>query len=219
MKVLLDTNILIHREAATVVRSEIGRLFFWLDKLKHEKYIHPASRQEIGKHKDPRVRNTFEAKLQSYQVLKTIAPRSPEVLQIETSDKTDNDRIDTALISELHADRVDLLISEDRGIHEKATVLGIADRTFTINAFLEKVVAENPDLINYKLPTVRKVLFGQVDVNSNFFDSFREEYGGRAFDKWFNRKADEPAYVSYEGADLVAFLYLKVEGPEETMAT
>jgi hypothetical protein len=44
MRVLLDTNILIHREAATVVRRDIGRLFFWLDKLKCEKCIHLASR-------------------------------------------------------------------------------------------------------------------------------------------------------------------------------
>jgi hypothetical protein len=34
MRVLLDTNILIHREATTVVRHKIGKVFFWLDKLK-----------------------------------------------------------------------------------------------------------------------------------------------------------------------------------------
>ena len=67
MRVLLDTNILIHREAATVVRRDIGRLFFWLDKLKCDKCVHPASLEEIGKHQDARVRSTFEAKLQSYQ--------------------------------------------------------------------------------------------------------------------------------------------------------
>ena len=36
-----------------------------------------------------------------------------------------------------------------------------------------------------------------------------------AFDKWFARKADETAYVCHQGNDLVAFLYLKVEGPDE----
>jgi hypothetical protein len=45
MKVLLDTNILIHREAATVTRPDIGRLFFWLDKLSYQKCLHPASRE------------------------------------------------------------------------------------------------------------------------------------------------------------------------------
>ena len=215
MRVLLDTNVLIHREAATVVRRDIGRLFFWLDKLRHDKCIHPVSLEEIGKHNDPRVRSTFEAKRQSYHVLKKIAPLSAEIQQVGASDKTENDRNDTLLVSELFANRVDSLISEDRGLHNKAVALGIGDRAFTIDAFLEKSIAENPTLVDYKLPTVRKVVFGNVDLPSDFFDSFRQDYGGGTFNKWFNKKADEPAYVCYEGQDIVAFLYLKVEGPEE----
>lgn len=216
MRVLLDTNVLIHREAATVVRRDIGRLFFWLDKLKHDKCVHPLSLEEIGKHDDPRVRSTFEAKLQSYHLLRTTAPISAEVLRIGANDKTENDKNDTLLVNELFANRVDMLISEDRGLHNKAITLGIGDRAFTIDAFLEKSTAENPALVDYKVPVVQKVVFGNVDIRSEFFDSFREDYGGSAFDKWFNRKADEPAYVCYEGQDIVAFLYLKVEGPEES---
>ncbi|MGP8226018.1 MAG: PIN domain-containing protein [Terracidiphilus sp.] len=215
MRVLLDTNVLIHREAATVVHRDIGKLFFWLDKLKCDKCIHPVSLEEIGKHDDPRVRSTFEAKLQSYHLLKTTAPIPVEVQQAGANDKTENDRNDTLLVNELFANRVDLLISEDRGLHKKAVELGIGDRAFTIEAFLEKSIAENPALVDYKVLAVRQVVFGQVDVHSDFFDSFRADYGGEAFDTWFNRKADEPAYVCYEGQDLVAFLYLKVEGPEE----
>jgi hypothetical protein len=30
MRVLLDMNILIHREAATILRRDIGNVFFWL---------------------------------------------------------------------------------------------------------------------------------------------------------------------------------------------
>jgi hypothetical protein len=89
----------------------------------------------------------------------------------------------------------------------------IADRVFTIDAFLEKAIAENPALVDYKNPAVRKVVFGQVDLKSEFFDTFRQDYVG--FDKWFSKKADEPAYVCYEGTDLVAFLYLKTEGTDE----
>ncbi len=215
MRVLLDTNVLIHREAATVVRRDIGPLFFWLDKLRCDKCVHPVTLEEIGRHDDPRVRRTFDAKLQSYHLLKTTAPIPAEVQQVGANDKTENDRNDTLLVNELFANRVDLLISEDRGVHNKAVALGISDRTFTIEAFLEKSIAENPALIDYKVLAVRQVVFGQVDVHSDFFDSFREEYGGEAFNIWFNRKADEPAYVCYEGQDLVAFLYLKVEGPEE----
>src|ERR1700719_1160759 len=108
MRVLLDTNVVIHREAATVVRQDIGKLFFWLDRLNYEKCIHPLTLQEIEKHKDERVRNSFRAKLQSYNVLKTIAPVAPELQQFSTRDLTPNDKNDTLLVNELHADRVDL---------------------------------------------------------------------------------------------------------------
>jgi len=215
MRILLDTNILIYREASTVVRRDIGNVFFWLDKLKHYKCAHPISVAEIEKHKDEKVRNSFAAKLQSYNILKSTAPMSKEASQFAARDKTENDRNDTIIVNEVHAGRVDLLITEDRGVHTKAGILGIPDRVFTIDAFLEKVTAENPTLVDYKVLAVKKTVFGSVDITSDFFDSFRQDYGGSAFDKWFARKADEAAYVCYEGEDLVAFLYLKVEGPDE----
>ncbi len=218
MRVLLDTNVLIHREAATVVRRDIGTLFFWLDKLKYEKCVHPLSLQEIGKHQDARVRSSFQTKLQSYHVLKTTAPMAPEVQRLAADDRSSNDRNDTILVNELYADRVDLIISEDRGLHGKALTLGIAHRAFTIDSFLEKVTAENPELVDYKVLSVRRTHFGQVELRSPFFDSFRADYAGTDFDKWFNKKADDPAYVCYEGDTLVAFLYLKVESQDENYA-
>ena len=52
-RALLDTNILIHREARTVIRDDIGTLFRWLDELKYEKLVHPDSVREVKKHADP----------------------------------------------------------------------------------------------------------------------------------------------------------------------
>ncbi len=215
MRVLLDTNILIHREASTVVRQDIGSVFNWLDRLKHEKCAHPVSLAEIEKHKDEKVRNTFRAKLQSYNVLKTTAPLAAPAKQFAAIDQTENDRNDTVIINEVFANRVDILITEDRGVHTKAGILGIADRVYTLDAFLEKVTAENPALVDYKVLSVKKSVFGQIDITGEFFNSFRQDYGGVDFDRWFARKADETVYVCYEGATPVAFLYLKVEGPEE----
>jgi predicted nucleic acid-binding protein len=212
MRVLLDTNILIHREASTVVRRDIGNVFFWLDKLRYDKIAHPVSITEIAKHQDEKVRNTFRAKLQSYNILKTTAPLSSQAQQFASTDKSDNDRNDTIILNEVFANRVDLLITEDRGVHGKAGILGIADRVFTIDAFLEKVSAENPNLVDYKVLSVKKSVFGSVDIASAFFDTFRADYGGAEFDKWFARKADETAYVCYEAQDIVAFLYVKPEG-------
>ncbi|HAM44624.1 MAG TPA: hypothetical protein DCM67_06355 [Propionibacteriaceae bacterium] len=214
-RVLLDTNILIHREAAAVVHEGIGLLFSWLDRLGHRKVAHPISLEEIAKHADPGVRRTFATKLESYAVLKTLAPIAEGVQTLIDADVDDNSRNDSRLLNELHAGRVDYIISEDKGVARKAEILGIGDRVFTIDGFLEKVNAENPALVDYKVLSLKQQLFGQLDVSQPFFDSLRRDYGGEAFDDWFERKSDEPAYVYVSGETMLAFLYLKVEGPEE----
>lgn len=214
MRVLLDTNVLIHREARTVVREDIGMLFRWLDGLNYEKCIHPDSVAEVRKHADPAVVHTLEVKLGSYGQLKTRAPDTPEITRIRQDDRTPNDIIDTSLLAEVAGNRVDILITEDRGIHRKAAHIGLSDRVFTIDSFLEKVTAENPALADYKVLAVRKAHFGDLDVRDHFFDSFRSDYP--AFDSWFNRKADEMAYVcTADTGEIVAFLYLKREWPTE----
>jgi hypothetical protein len=214
MRLLLDTNILIHREARTAVRDDIGSLFAWIDQLHHKKCIHPGSVEEVKKHADADVVRTLGIKLGSYKLLKTLAPDVPAIAAIRASDKSANDALDTSLLAELLAGRVDALITEDRGIHRKATLLGIAKSVFTIDSFLEKVTAENPDLADYPVLAVKRVHFGNINLADPFFDSFRADYPG--FDRWFSRKADEHAYVcAAESGALVAFLYVKREGTDE----
>jgi hypothetical protein len=215
MRVLLDTNIIIHREATKIINKEIGILFNWFDKLHYEKCIHPLSLSEIRKHKDENVVKTIEAKTQNYNLLKTEAPEVPEIEKLRADlDQNENDKIDTSLLKEVFCDRVDFLITEDRNIHSKANPLGISERVFTIDDFLEKVTAENPDLSDYKVLSVKKEYFGNINLDDHFFDSFKVDYNG--FEEWFNRKADEVAYVcKSEVGDLLAFLYLKIENKEE----
>lgn len=214
MKVLLDTNMVIHREAATVVNADIGVLFKWLDNLHIKKCIHPLTIKELEKHQDPKVRKSFAAKLGNYNVLKTAAPMSEKVLQIARKiDSTENDNNDTLIINEVYCGRVDALITEDRMLLVKSSLLGIADRVFTIDAFLEKVTAENPELADYKVLSVQKEHLGNLDITNEFFHSFKEDYPG--FENWFNRKADETVYVCRSKSVLVALLFLKVEDESE----
>lgn len=214
MRALLDTNILIHRESPIPVHEDIGLVFNWLDRLGYEKCVHPVSIGEIARHQDERVRRSFATKLKSYRQIQAPAALSPEVQKIsERMDSTENDRNDSMLLNELFKERVDLIITEDRQIIYKAEELGIGDKVFTIDGFLEKVTAENPQLIDYKVLSVRKALFGKIDQNDPFFDSLRSDYPD--FNRWFNRKSEEPAYICLAGDKLVAFLYLKVEDMRE----
>lgn len=214
MRILLDTNIIIHREAATVVNKDIGVLFNWLDKLHYTKCVHNVTVVEIEKYEDPTVRETFEVKLANYSILKTTAPMSESVgIILEPLDKTQNDRNDSVIINELYSGRVDALITEDKQLHNKAKLLGISDKTYSIDAFLEKVTTENPELSDYKVLSVRKELFGKLDLADEFFDSFKEDYP--RYTKWFNKKAEEPVYVCLSEGRPLALLYLKVENKDE----
>jgi len=214
MKVLLDTNIIIHRETKDPTKEEIGKLFWWIDKLGYKKCVHQITIDEISRNQNMAARKAFQTKIQSYYLLPTQAPLKSEVLNVSRKhDMTENDRNDTILVNEVFSDRVDLLITEDRKIHTKALELGIDTKVFSIDSFLEKVTAENPELLDYKIPSIKKEHFGNVNLKDEFFNSFREDYVD--FDKWFNRKADEIAYVCSSDGKIFAYLYLKTEDESE----
>lgn len=217
MKALLDTNIIIHREAGRVVNQDIGILFKWLDKVKYQKCIHPVTIAEIEKNSNEATVNTFKIKLESYEQLLTTAPMASEVSTVSAKhDTTENDRNDSILLNEVFVGRVDLMISEDKKIHSKAAALGIAEMVYNINSFLEKIYAENPDLVKYQVLGVQQKLFGELDLSDPFFDSLKEDYNG--FEKWFQGKSNDRAYVTInkKNGKLLSFLFVKTEEKTES---
>lgn len=216
MKALLDTNIIIHRETNKIVNQDIGILFKWLDKAGYTKTIHKITFDEIQKFKNTEILSTFNTKLDSYEQLKTSAPIAVEVSKISAQlDKNQNDINDSSLLNELYQGRVDIFITEDNKIHTKAEMLNIADRVFTINSFLEKIYQERPELISYDILSVEQKYFGNLNLNDTFFDSLKGDYP--EFERWFNRKSNEKAYVTFnkENGLLLSFLYIKLELPSE----
>jgi predicted nucleic acid-binding protein len=209
MRVLLDTNIIIHREASKIYNQDIGLLFNWLDRLHIEKCVSPYSLEEIHSYRDEEVVNTMTIKLENYNILKTESPENEIIEKIRNSDKNRNDFIDTCLLKEIYSGRIDYLITEDRGIHRKAKILGISEKIYKIDSFLEKSIAENPELKEYQVLAVKKDYFGNINIEDEFFKSFLEDY--KEFGNWFNKKSDNISYVCITDDLVRAFLYLKVE--------
>jgi len=213
MRILLDTNIIVHREASKVYNQDIGLLFNWLDKMHFEKCVHPISIDEISTYKDADVVNTMKVKIGNYNVLKTISQDSDVIKQLRAKDKTTNDSNDTSILNEVKNNRVDYLITEDKGLHRKANSIGIGDKVYKIDSFIEKLVFENPGLSDYKVLSVKKEYFGNININDAFFNSFKEDYA--EFEKWFNSKADKESYICLFEDAVKAFLFLKVENADE----
>lgn len=218
MKVLLDTNIVIHRENVKVTNPSIGLLFYWLDKLHYEKCIHPWSLEELKSYKDKNMQELYETKLPAYTILKSVSVPQEDFLAKMPKEESSNDKIDHQLLCEVFNNRVDLLITEDKKLREKARKLGIGQKIYSINEFVSEKTEEYPELISYKMLSVKKELFGDVDLNDVFFDSLKEAYPD--FVPWFNKKSEEEAYVCRTDEGVIkGFLYIKTEDPSENYSS
>ncbi len=208
-RILLDTNIIIHRETNSPINADIGKLFNWIDKLKDKKCVHPLTAAEISKHKDPKVKDSFAIKLTSYNTIVGSDFCDEIGLFSKEHDKNENDINDTRLINELYIGTVNFLITEDILIHKKARDLGIGHKVFFIESYIEKVTSENPPLTEYKALSIKQEHFARIDLDDPFFASFKQDYKG--FDSWFKKKSDEKAYICKEKNTINAFLYIKIE--------
>ncbi|WP_319502497.1 PIN domain-containing protein [uncultured Draconibacterium sp.] len=168
MRILLDTNIIIHREASKVRNADIGKLFNWFDKTKATKLVHPLSVEEISTHKDSSVVDTMKIKIENYNILKTESIDDDNIKKIRANDKSKNDTIDTSIVKEVYNGRVDIIVTEDRGIHKKALALGVAEKVYTIDSYIEKVTAENPGLTDYKVLQYKRSFLAILNWTMNF---------------------------------------------------
>lgn len=216
LKALLDTNIIIHREANKIVEQDIGVLYRWLERTGYEKSIHPVTIAEVNKNSNKVTVETILKKLESYDKIIFPSPLHFEVKKIsDIYDYNQNDKNDSILLNEVYVGRVDIFISQDNKIHDKAEKLGILDKVFKIDTFLEKVYSEFPELVNYKILNVQKSYFAKINLSDPFFDTLKVDYNG--FEKWFLRKSDQQAYVTVnnENGKLLSFLHLKLEEENE----
>lgn len=213
MRVLLDTNIIVHREASKTYNKDIGILFRWLDQLGYEKWIHCLTIEEIEKYRDVEVVQTMRTKMENYHLHRYHSEDTIEIAELRKTDKNENDAIDTSLLREIQAGVFDLLITEDRKLFRKAKQIDVDSKVFTIESFLEKVNAENPGFKDYKVLAVKKTPFGEINLNDPFFDSFKTDY--KEFEIWFKRKAENQAYICETDGNIRAFLFLKVEDQKE----
>ena len=179
MKALLDTNIIIHRENTKPTNSGIGLLFYWLDKLHYEKCIHPLSVCELRKLHNENMQSLYDAKLTAYTELKTTSIQDEIFRKSLPKTKTSNDEIDNQLLCEVYSNHVDLLITEDKQLRQKAQILKIRNKVLSINEFISEATENNPELINYKMLAVKKEYFGNIDESDSFFDTFRISYKGK----------------------------------------
>ena len=216
--VLLDTNVFIKRESSNNVSFEINNLFKWLDKKQLKKYLHKSTIEELKLHKDEKIKNAMFAKASSYDILPSFTSEKDDYFEhiVNQYSQDANSKIDNALLLEVYNDNVGILLTDDNAILKKAKDLFIRDKVITSAELLEYFERTYPKNIEYKMLAVKLKRFDEVDINSSFFDTLREDYEGKKFDDWFKKKGNEKAYVFEDNDEkLKGFLYLKIEDENE----
>ncbi len=214
MKVLLDSNIILHKETHATVDQIIDVLYDFLNKAKCTKCIHPTTLARLYRNLPKETSERFNTKTNNYEKLSPTVPIPEQVKMVSAKiDIDENDKTDTLLLNELFCEKVDILISDNKKIQIKAALLGIEDRVFSIDSFLEMIASEHSELVDYKVLAVKQSYFRDIDLNDPFFDSLKEDYSG--FEEWFTKKADRKAYVTYNKNQLLSFLFLKIEDSDE----
>ena len=215
--VLIDTNIVIKRESSKGVSFEVAKLFNWFGKKNIKTFVHVHTKKELEGYKDDVVRETVLTKLNSYDFLPSFTIIKDKHFNsiISRYSNDQNGQVDNALLCEVYNNNVGLLLTDDTLILRKAEELYIRDRVLTSAELLAFYEKNNPQNIEYEMLAVKLKRFDEVDINSCFFDTLREDYEGRKFDEWFKRKGGEKAYVFEDRGVLKGFLYLKEELPNE----
>ena len=138
MKLLIDTNVFIPLEPASILDIEqlspsAARLLQATQQEKYEVYLHPRSLIDIRRDKDDERRELRTLAFNKYQHLEDTVPFADFLALLPTVDADSNDDVDNHLLFAVYNNAVDVLVSEDRGIHKKARILGIESRVARIS--------------------------------------------------------------------------------------
>lgn len=208
MRVLIDTNVFIERESNWAISEDLQELENLLKTQGHDILVHPLSKQEIQEYENEEGRERAESKIETYaQLTYPQYPTSSDVgfRQVVSEPDDFNEQVDNALLYSVYEGDVDILVTEDQGVHRKAERLGIEDVVLAIEQGAGYFQEENPEFGGS--PSIRKEKLRNLDVDDPIFDSLKREYD---FCDWFESHPDREAYVNWNpDGTLGAILILK----------
>jgi GNAT superfamily N-acetyltransferase len=189
LKILIDTNVFIPLEPSSIedverLSPEATRLFQVIQEERHEIFLHPKSRIDIDRDRNADRKTLRLLAFDKYPQLLCAEPFTDFWNCIERACPESHDYVDNYLLFSVVNNAVDLLVTEDRGIHRKARRLGVESRVcriFEATRMVERLVA--PEL---PYPSVEKKKAYELNLADPFFDSLRQDYDG--FGDWFEEK-------------------------------
>ena len=214
MRFLLDTNILLPLEDSQIpLRASLANFVRLAHEHGHQLVYHPASEDDIRRDSNQLRRQETLARLRQYTQLQDRLP-----CPWNTPDTRENDASDNEILFALACDAAHALVTEDRGIHDKARERGLGSRVYTIQT-ADDWLRRLHDLVSVHLPNVEEVSLYRLTLllESEFFDSLRAGYP--EFDDWFRESARQNtrAWVNWENQDTLGAICIFKQQSNQTI--
>lgn len=218
MRILVDTNILIHLEDNKVIDETFSKFYNLAVSNNCPIFYHPSAvSEDILRDKNDERRNIILSKLEKYQKLTN--PSIPDELFLsQFKNNRINDICDNVQLYQVYRNFVDIFVTQDNGIHIKARKLGLNDKILSVEEALKCL----KDIFTIVIPThpvlkehsIREL---ESEFNQSFFDSLKEDYDPILFDKWLSKCVieDRKCYSVRVQNNLIALLIYKVENVTE----
>ena len=218
---LIDTNILIGLEDHHTVDEAYAKFLSLAATHKVDVFVHEVAREDLARDEDVERRRISLSKIRKYRVLNKRRGLTEEDLERDFGPlKRPNDVVDATLLHALAIGAADFLVTQDRGLHERAQrrsaelgrrVLFVGDATdLLVQTYEPKQVP---------IRHVAEVEAHVINHEDAFFDSLRQGYP--EFNDWWREKCvkqHRACWVVYDDEVLAGLIVRKDENAEESDA-
>lgn len=218
MNILLDTNILIPLEDTNkILNSTFAELRKLSTEQQHCLYIHPMQYLDIYRDKNKDRRDIVISRLAQYSQIENPPILSEaECFTLGLHQGNNNDKVDNNILYALYRGAVHILVTNDEGIHRKAIKIGIQDKVYRLEQFIQLLHRSTSPKNSFGYTGVRERYLYEINKNQTFFDSLRKSYEG--FDEWFQKSAASKRKcwcIEDEENNIVAICIYKIEHNEK----
>lgn len=187
-KILIDTNVFIGLEDQKEVPSNFAKLQQLCGQHSVRVFVHEAAGEDIRRDRSHERRKISLSKVKKFeQLAKVKLPAQDELSKHFGPITKPNDSVDLALLYALRIGSVDILVTQDEGIHVRARRCSppLADRVLTV-ADTVAWLSSTYEPKEVRLPLVEEVPAHAIPLDDEIFESPRERYP--EFDRWWREK-------------------------------
>jgi predicted nucleic acid-binding protein len=187
MNVLIDTNIFISREDYKEVPPSLSSLLELFEKNSVKIHVHPLSKDDIKRDPDLERMQISLSKMASYPELLSppVSQNDSDFIRIVGAPKNMRDIVDHDLLYAVYKDAVNFLVTNDKGILDKAQKVGLPDRVLNVEEGLDFFRRQ---FVKYSLgptPAIKRVPVYNLNLSDPIFDGLKKEYQG--FENWWKK--------------------------------